>query len=256
MLTVAWYPIIYWAISAIASICAIPSVFFHRRTKLATWTSPDRGIGTSHNISAEDEAEIDRRIGEICGEDEGDVVKHKQNLLVRIVEVILTALAWIYILLYVAYIVYGIVCLCKGLIPRTFRWGHFNYSYGVLIASKDLGIDCIVVCAIIVLVFAIWIIFNAIRVRFVRTPEDIVHIDVTPEEEAAGLGLPVEAVYTMMSEEYIRLERNIFPKNLRVDTKDAKEIEQVTIDAEYAQQAEGMRRSEHAEHAKRAEHAQ
>lgn len=40
-----WYPFLYWYINALIVIKALPSLFT-KRGKLATWKSPDRGIGT------------------------------------------------------------------------------------------------------------------------------------------------------------------------------------------------------------------
>ena len=40
-----WYPFVYWYINALIVIKALPSLFT-KRGKLATWKSPDRGIGT------------------------------------------------------------------------------------------------------------------------------------------------------------------------------------------------------------------
>ena len=40
-----WYPFVYWYINALIVIKSLPSLF-KRKGKLATWQSPDRGIGT------------------------------------------------------------------------------------------------------------------------------------------------------------------------------------------------------------------
>jgi biofilm PGA synthesis N-glycosyltransferase PgaC len=39
-----WYPMIYWAIHAAASIAAVPTALRKRRGSRAVWVSPDRGI--------------------------------------------------------------------------------------------------------------------------------------------------------------------------------------------------------------------
>ena len=41
---IIWYPAAYWAISCIVTIVAFPKAVFKRRTALAVWTSPDRGL--------------------------------------------------------------------------------------------------------------------------------------------------------------------------------------------------------------------
>lgn len=46
----AWYPVFYWYINAIIILCAIPKTIFRKRG-LATWHSPDRGLGTEDNVN-------------------------------------------------------------------------------------------------------------------------------------------------------------------------------------------------------------
>jgi len=42
-----WYPLLYWYINALEVIVALPKTILRKRKKLATWTSPDRGIDTT-----------------------------------------------------------------------------------------------------------------------------------------------------------------------------------------------------------------
>jgi poly-beta-1,6-N-acetyl-D-glucosamine synthase len=39
-----WYPLVYWLINMITTVCAVPAVVFRRRTARAVWVSPDRGL--------------------------------------------------------------------------------------------------------------------------------------------------------------------------------------------------------------------
>jgi biofilm PGA synthesis N-glycosyltransferase PgaC len=39
-----WYPIIYWTITAVTSVVALPKILLRDTTKRARWISPDRGI--------------------------------------------------------------------------------------------------------------------------------------------------------------------------------------------------------------------
>jgi biofilm PGA synthesis N-glycosyltransferase PgaC len=39
-----WYPMIYWAIHAAASVAAVPKAIYKRRGSRAIWVSPDRGV--------------------------------------------------------------------------------------------------------------------------------------------------------------------------------------------------------------------
>jgi biofilm PGA synthesis N-glycosyltransferase PgaC len=43
---VIWYPFVYWLINALTQVIALPRVLFRSRSdRLATWKSPDRGLG-------------------------------------------------------------------------------------------------------------------------------------------------------------------------------------------------------------------
>ena len=39
-----WYPFLYWIINAVVTIVAFPKALFKKKTALAVWESPDRGI--------------------------------------------------------------------------------------------------------------------------------------------------------------------------------------------------------------------
>ncbi len=39
-----WYPIAYWMLSMFTTVAAVPKALLKRRSKRATWTSPDRGL--------------------------------------------------------------------------------------------------------------------------------------------------------------------------------------------------------------------
>lgn len=39
-----WYPWWYWMLNTITLLCGIPKAIFRNRTRLAVWTSPDRGV--------------------------------------------------------------------------------------------------------------------------------------------------------------------------------------------------------------------
>ena len=39
-----WYPMAYWLLSMLTSVCAVPKTFFRKRGLRAVWVSPDRGL--------------------------------------------------------------------------------------------------------------------------------------------------------------------------------------------------------------------
>ncbi len=42
---IIWYPIIFWLISLLTTVVAVPKAIIKRKGERAVWTSPDRGIG-------------------------------------------------------------------------------------------------------------------------------------------------------------------------------------------------------------------
>lgn len=43
---IIWYPIIFWLISLLTTLIAVPKAILKRKGERAVWTSPDRGIGS------------------------------------------------------------------------------------------------------------------------------------------------------------------------------------------------------------------
>ncbi len=43
-LWLVWYPLVYWMLTALTSVWAVPKVLFRTRGKRAVWVSPDRGV--------------------------------------------------------------------------------------------------------------------------------------------------------------------------------------------------------------------
>lgn len=39
-----WYPWWYWMLNTVTLLCGIPKAIFRNKSRLATWTSPDRGV--------------------------------------------------------------------------------------------------------------------------------------------------------------------------------------------------------------------
>jgi biofilm PGA synthesis N-glycosyltransferase PgaC len=47
-----WYPLVYWCISALTTVVAVPRVLARKRSARAIWISPDRGIQQPRDIKA------------------------------------------------------------------------------------------------------------------------------------------------------------------------------------------------------------
>ena len=39
-----WYPYVYWLLNTVTLLIGIPKAIFRNKSKLAVWTSPDRGV--------------------------------------------------------------------------------------------------------------------------------------------------------------------------------------------------------------------
>lgn len=51
---VIWYPLLYWVLSMLTTVVAVPRTLFKKKGKRARWTSPDRGIHP-HDLQHEHE---------------------------------------------------------------------------------------------------------------------------------------------------------------------------------------------------------
>jgi biofilm PGA synthesis N-glycosyltransferase PgaC len=49
---IIWYPLVYWCISALTTVVAVPKVLARKRSARALWVSPDRGIEQPRDIKA------------------------------------------------------------------------------------------------------------------------------------------------------------------------------------------------------------
>jgi biofilm PGA synthesis N-glycosyltransferase PgaC len=47
-----WYPLVYWCISALTTVVAVPRILGRKRTARAIWVSPDRGIEQPRDLQA------------------------------------------------------------------------------------------------------------------------------------------------------------------------------------------------------------
>lgn len=44
-----WYPLAYWMLNVVTTVCGFPKAFFKKKGKRAVWTSPDRGLQSLDN---------------------------------------------------------------------------------------------------------------------------------------------------------------------------------------------------------------
>ena len=258
IVSAAWYPVVYWIVNGVVSLSAFPRTLYSviRKKKLATWKSPDRGIGTksdehtrkilkeSENMKAPEELtaeEIEAKQLEEAGlkkytglaalqthreagsedshlggqyfrsEDEkkADIIKKRQLWWKRLIEHLVTILAWAFILVYVFYIIYGAITIAIGGTPFAF----FIYNEEMVWESRHLAFISLIILLVEIVVMIFWKEYN--RLRFGKKNRRKFRPDVTTEEIAKLMQTDVETIERMQREKVTILEKNIVPKELK-----------------------------------------
>jgi len=204
-LVVAWYPLAYWMLTGIVSLWALPSSIFHKK-KLDTWKSPDRGIKDNRHIP--NTSDIRKKIENYPIKDE-DIIKGKQKLWKKIIEIFITLLAWCYIFVYVGYMSYGIYCRLHDRIPEPF----WIYNNDVMIETQLLIFYTLIIFLIELLVLLIWKEYN--RIRFQNKHRRTFKPDVTLDEIAKMFEIDTNLVSEFQNSNIITLEQNIIPKDFK-----------------------------------------
>ena len=224
----AWYPVFYWFISGIVALVALPSTIASHGKKLATWKSPDRGINTATNINGgiqmnTSETDISDRSHRAIESDEipaTDSSKNKENIIVRkqkwwkkIIEILITILCWAFILVYLGYLIYGLISLAIGRSPFEF----WIYNESMLRESvRLLGITTLIVLVeIVVLIF--WKEYNSIR--YGKKNRRHFKPDVTIPQISNFLGRSVQDISAMQDSKIVTLYENIIPKDFKAVNK-------------------------------------
>lgn len=224
MLVAAWYPIIYWIISGLVSLMALPGTIRHCiRGGKATWVSPDRGIKADSKKSRKADTPVAATVsGTAAGQavagpdtqkakdgksDESYEVRGRQKPWKRVIEAIVTVGAWCYVLSYLGYVIYGIVCVHMGITPISI----FLYNAGVITETHRLCFLCLIILLVEILILIFWKEYN--RIRFGKLNRRTVMPDATVEDMAVFYDIP-EATITAMQENTVTvLEKNIIPED-------------------------------------------
>lgn len=226
MISAAWYPVIYWVINGLVALMALPGTLMRKRKKLAIWKSPDRGIDTSSDdlticeVSDGDETSViihlpdEDTSGEESDKKERDIIDGKQVWWKKILEIILSGLAWAFILVYFFYVIYGFTCLAMGKTPFTF----WIYTVEMLQETKHLLFITFIILLVEVVVMLFWKEYN--RLKFGSLRRRTFKPDATVEQMAEFLEIPKEALDTMRSQKIITLPQNIISKNFKAERKE------------------------------------
>ena len=226
-LVAAWYPLFYWVVTGIVALWALPSSI-GKRKKLATWSSPDRGIKTSDEkqkssyksdatvgfsvSSKEAKAKASASLNQYKVDDE-DIIIGKQVWWKKIIECILTVFTWVYILMYPTYIVYGLITLHKGGVPREV----WIYNVGVIYESGRLLYITAIIFLIEVAVLLIWKEYNYFR--FAKKNRRTFRPNVTVSDTAEQFNISEAFVENFQNSNIVDLEENIIPEDFKWEDK-------------------------------------
>lgn len=255
MISVAWYPVIYWIVNGLVALMALPGTLFKKKKKLATWNSPDRGIATSSAEMAASQAEDESSDAEhnpgeeqaqpvqtssadadadmkesshttresllAAGEEQEDDTDNSENNIIdgkqvwwkKIIEYILSGLAWMFILSYLFYVIYGFICLAVGKTPFT----CWIYTVEMLQETKKLLFITFVILLIEIVVMIFWKEYNRLKYGSLRRRK--FKPDASVEEMAEFFEMPQEKLLEMRSQKIITLPQNIISKDFKAVRK-------------------------------------
>lgn len=222
MFVVAWYPVVYWIVNGLVSLTAIPAsikIRFKSKKNLATWNSPDRGIGTS---DADTNADIETEVA-ICEEEteeetieyiedsneERDIITGKQKTWKKIIEFIVTCACWLFILVYVFYIIYGSVTLLSGNNPISF----WIYNKDVLLSTYKLFKVTGIILLIEILFMIFWKEYN--RRKFGSLNRRTFRPDASIEDMVQFFGIDAALIEDMRTSDVYVLKHNIIPDDFK-----------------------------------------
>lgn len=225
MISAAWYPVIYWIVNGVVALMALPGTLFRKKKKLATWKSPDRGIDTSSekiSVCKEtggDEASISVLIPDDTPEDETDdfgnnIIDGKQVWWKKILEFLLSGLAWAFILIYFFYVIYGFICLAIGKTPFT----YWIYTVEMLQETKHMLFITLIILLIEIVIMLFWKEYN--RLKYGSLHRRTFKPDASVEQIAEFFEMPVEKLNEMRSQKIIILSQNIIEKDFKAVRKE------------------------------------
>ncbi|MGN0495837.1 MAG: poly-beta-1,6-N-acetyl-D-glucosamine synthase [Lachnospiraceae bacterium] len=194
MISAAWYPVVYWVVNGIVALIALPKTIFRRKKKLATWKSPDRGIGTAMNIG-------------------GNIIDGNQVWWKKVLEALFTCFAWAFILVYVAYVIYGVLCQAMGYTPVSV----WIYNADVLQESKHLLYVTFVIVLIEIVVMIFWKEYN--RRKYGSLNRRTFKPDASIEQIAEFFDMKKADIRKMQNDKISILPHNIIRDDFKAERK-------------------------------------
>jgi len=242
--SVIWYPLIYWYVNVFITLAALLKAILPKK-KLATWKSPDRGITQMNKTDTEeviiktdnelnvtyDDIKMSRLIQSIDTDGTKDLssplidgtienpvtdphsTKHIETRTVQkkwktVIEIILTVIAWIYMLIYWAFMIYGIICDKLGKPIK--EWWIYNTN---TIRQTEHHFYILFIAILIeILVLIIWKEYN--KHRFGKKDRRKFKPHVTEEELDEYFKLDEALAYSLHHDKYIELLENPIPQGM------------------------------------------
>ena len=217
--SVIWYPILYWYINVFITLSALFKTIFPRK-KLATWKSPDRGIT---QMQKEENRQGNPQVIELPDheddqEEESHIeYKNNQKTWKKAVGVILTLFAWVYMLVYFVYMIYGIICDKTNRPVKEFLFYDLNK---IRQTEHFFAVLCIATL-IELLVLIVWKEYN--RRRFGSLRRRTFAPDITNQQIDSYFHLDPELSAVFHNDKYIEIEETPVPEGIGQGRKGIKE---------------------------------
>ena len=217
--SVIWYPILYWYINVFITLSALFKTIFPRK-KLATWKSPDRGIT---QMQKEENRQGNPQVIELPDheddqEEESHIeYKNNQKTWKKAVGVILTLFAWVYMLVYFVYMIYGIICDKTNRPVKEFLFYDLNK---IRQTEHFFAVLCIATL-IELLVLIVWKEYNRRRCGSLR--RRTFAPDITNQQIDSYFHLDPELSAVFHNDKYIEIEETPVPEGIGQGRKGIKE---------------------------------
>ncbi len=225
--SVIWYPILYWYINVFITLGALFKTILPRK-KLATWKSPDRGITQTQNEENRKANPQPIQLSDYeCGQDEQSHIEYenKQKTWKKAVGVILTLVAWIYMLVYFCYMIYGIICDKMNRPVKEFLF----YDLNKIRQTEHFFAVLFIAVLIELLVLILWKEYN--RRRFGSLRRRKFAPDITDQEIDSYFHLDPVVSTVFHNEKYIEIEETPVPEGIGQGRKGIKEHKRLMKEA-------------------------
>lgn len=214
IIAAAWYPTVYWIVSGVVALMALPSTLKRKKKKLATWSSPDRGIETVTAVAEEDLDIVDDIEDSGLSEDSKDhIIDGKQVWWKKILEIIFTSAAWAFILIYLFYVIYGFICLATGHVPFTF----WIYNVEMLQETKHLLLITFIILLVEIVFMIFWKEYN--RKRYGGLKRRKFKPDASIEQIAEFFDVPEDCIKDMRELKMLTLPTNVIGDDFKAERR-------------------------------------